>query len=95
MLIPKTEFIGLEEKIHLCAGGESPMLKSHRLAIDQFFKDKALGEASRERMEETVHRCKKKIGVLLGVPSEKIAFISTSSEGINLFGPRFEVAQRG
>jgi selenocysteine lyase/cysteine desulfurase len=84
MLIPKTEFIGLEDKIHLCAGGESPMLKSHRLAIEQFFKDKALGEASRERMEETVHRCKKKIGVLLGVSSENIAFISTSSEGINL-----------
>jgi hypothetical protein len=37
MLIPKTEFIGLEEITHLCAGGESPTLKSHRAAVERFF----------------------------------------------------------
>jgi selenocysteine lyase/cysteine desulfurase len=84
MLIPKTEFIGLEEIIHLCAGGESPMLKSHRVAVEQFFADKALGEESRQRMDKTVSRCKEKVGILLGVPPANIAFISTSSEGINL-----------
>jgi hypothetical protein len=48
MLIPKTEFIGLEEITHLCAGGESPTLKSHRAAVERFFSDKAMGEGSRE-----------------------------------------------
>ena len=84
MLIPKTEFIGLEEITHLCTGGESPTLKSHRAAVERFFLDKAMGEGSRERMEETVKRCKQKVGDLLGVSPDNIAFISTSSEGINL-----------
>ena len=84
MLIPKTEFIGLEEITHLCAGGESPTLKSHRAAVERFFSDKAMGEGSRERMEETVNRCKQKVGDLLGISPDNIAFISTSSEGINL-----------
>ncbi len=84
MLIPKTDFIGLEGVTHLCAGGESPMLKSHRAAIEQFFADKALGEGSRHRMDEAACRCKQKVGKLLGVPPDNLAFISTSSEGINL-----------
>jgi selenocysteine lyase/cysteine desulfurase len=84
MLIPKSDFIGLEKLTHLSAGGESPTLKSHRVAIEQFFADKALGEVSRERMDETVKRCKQKVGVLLGVSPDDVAFISTSSEGINL-----------
>jgi selenocysteine lyase/cysteine desulfurase len=84
MLIPKTDFIGLEEMTHLCAGGESPMLKSHRVAVEQFFADKALGEGSRHRMDARVSGCRKKAGKLLGAPPENVAFISTSSEGINL-----------
>ena len=84
MLIPKTDFIGLEEMTHLCAGGESPMLKSHRAAVEQFFADKALGEESRHRMDAKVSDCREKVGKLLGVPPDDVAFISTSSEGINL-----------
>jgi selenocysteine lyase/cysteine desulfurase len=84
MLIPKSDFIGLEKLTHLSAGGESPTLKSHRVAIEQFFADKALGEESRERMDESVRQCKQKVGVLLGVSPDDVAFISTSSEGINL-----------
>jgi hypothetical protein len=60
MVIPRSDFIGLEKLTHLSAGGESPALKSHRVAVEQFFADKALGEVSRERMDETVRRCKQK-----------------------------------
>ena len=84
MLIPKSDFIGLEKLTHLSAGGESPTLKSHRVAVERFFADKALGEESRERMDETVRRCKQKVGALLGASPDDVAFISTSSEGINL-----------
>ena len=84
MLIPKSDFIGLQKLTHLSAGGESPTLKSHRVAVERFFADKALGEVSRERMDETVRRCKQKVGALLGVSPDDVAFISTSSEGINL-----------
>ena len=84
MLIPKSEFIGLEGITHLAAGGETPMLKSHRQAIDQFMIDKSLGEPGRERFEAVFSRCQQKVGQLLGVPAQDIAFLSSSSEGVNL-----------
>ena len=43
-LVPKSEFIGLENMIQLAAGGETPMLKSHREAVGRFMADKALAE---------------------------------------------------
>ena len=46
-LLPKSAFIGLENMVHLAAGGETPMLKSHREAVDRFMADKALAETSR------------------------------------------------
>lgn len=85
MLIPKSDFIGLEEGVvHLCAGGETPMLKSHQAAIERFLADKALGELSRERLEATYRRCKEKTARLLEVNPEEIAFLASSSAGINL-----------
>lgn len=83
-LIAPTEFIGLENLIHLGVGGESPMLKSHRDAVEQFFSDKALGETGRERLDETASRCREKAARLLNVAADDIAFLSTSSEGINV-----------
>ncbi len=83
-LISPAEFIGLEDLIHLGVGGESPMLKSHRDAVEQFFSDKALGETGRERLDETVSRCREKAARLLNVSAQDIAFLSTSSEGINV-----------
>ncbi len=84
MLIPKTEFIGLDGIVHLCAGGEAPMLKTHRQAIDRFLTDKALGEESRGRQEAVYRRCQEKAARLLDVSPEEIAFLASSSEGINL-----------
>src|SRR5688572_8488249 len=91
MLIPKSDFIGLEEGIaHLCAGGETPMLKSHQAAIERFLADKALGELSRERLAATYRRCKEKVAWLLEVSPEEIAFLSSSSAGINLVAHALE-----
>jgi selenocysteine lyase/cysteine desulfurase len=90
MLIPKTSFIGLEEITHLCAGGETPMLKSHQAAIDRFFADKVLGEESRARLEATYQRCKAQAAQLLGVEPESIAFVSSASEGVNLIAHALE-----
>ena len=84
MLIPKTSFVGLDGLTHLCAGGETPMLKSHHQAIDQFFADKVLGETSRERLEATYRACKEKAARLLSASPKEVAFLSSASEGINL-----------
>jgi len=60
------------------------MLKSHGEAVARFLADKALGEPCRQRLEETYHRCKGKAAQLLGGSPEEYAFLSSSSEGVNL-----------
>jgi selenocysteine lyase/cysteine desulfurase len=66
------------------------MLRTHRAAIERFLADKALGEPSRARLEATYRRCKEKAGRLLEVSPEEIAFLSSSSEGINLVAQALE-----
>ncbi len=82
-LIPKSEFIGLEDHAHLCAGGETPMLKSHRQAVDQFMSDKSRGEVARELEAECVERARHKCARLFSVEADEITFLSNASEGIN------------
>ena len=38
---PKSDFIGLEDKVHLATGGEPPLLVGHRDAFENFAADKA------------------------------------------------------
>jgi len=40
---PKSDFIGLEGKVHLATGGEPPLLVRHREAFEAFARDKARG----------------------------------------------------
>ncbi|MEZ4711888.1 MAG: aminotransferase class V-fold PLP-dependent enzyme [Caldilineaceae bacterium] len=90
MLIAKDEFIGLENVAHLCAGGETPMLKSHRDAVERFFQDKVLGEVGRLRFEETAQRARQQVAQLFGVASDEIAFLSSTSDGVNLLAHALE-----
>ena len=90
MLIPKSDFLGLAQVTHLCAGAETPILKSHRSAVDRFFEDKSGGTRGRDRMLETYDGCKRKVATLLGVSPKEIAFLSSSSEGINLVAHSLE-----
>ena len=82
-LIAKSEFIGLENIAHLAAGGEAPMLKSHRQASDQFMIDKGLGEQARVLEANMVELARGKCAQLFSVNPEEITFLSNASEGIN------------
>jgi len=82
-LIAKSEFIGLENVAHLAAGGETPMLKSHRQAIDQFMMDKSKGEKARALEADMVELARGKCAQLFSVHPEEITFLSNASEGIN------------
>ena len=81
---PKSDFIGLDTVVHLAAGGETPMLKTQQDVIQRFLADKALGEEARTRMDGALERTREKSAALLGVKPKDIAFLSSSSEGINL-----------
>jgi len=82
-LIAKSEFVGLENVTHLAAGGETPMLKSHRQVFDQFMIDKARGEEARAREADMVELTRGKCARLFSVKPEEITFLSNASEGIN------------
>jgi selenocysteine lyase/cysteine desulfurase len=82
-LIAKSEFVGLENITHLAAGGETPMLKSHRQVIDQFMIDKSCGEEARALEADMVELARGKCAGLFSVSPEEITFLSNASEGIN------------
>ena len=82
-LIAKSEFVGLEDITHLAAGGESPMLKSHRQAVDQFMIDKSRGEQARALEADMVELARGKCASLFSVNPDEITFLSNASEGIN------------
>lgn len=90
MLIAKDRFVGLDDVVHLATGGESPMLRSHYRAIEQFFEDKARGEDARHLLEATYARAKAKMAQLLSVSPEELCFLSSVSEGVNLLAHALE-----
>ncbi len=82
MLYPKTDFVGLESAIHLAAGGETPMLVSHRDAMDEFMRDKAAGMPGRVRFFAKRRACAQQVAQMLNVEADDIAFVGSSSAGI-------------
>ncbi len=84
MLLNKNLFTGLEHGVHLSAGGETPMLNSHRDAFEQFMQDKAQGERARQLIAETMQATREQCATLLNVAASDITFVSSASEGINI-----------
>ena len=84
MLLDKNLFEGLGNTVHLSAGGETPMLHSHRDAFENFMRDKACGEKARSLIHETLLKTRQQCAQLFGVDAVDIAFLSSTSEGINI-----------
>ena len=83
-LVKKDDFLTLPEVAHLCAGGETPILRSHGEAVARFFDQKSRGMAGREQgLMGTLARARGLVSDLLGVPADDIAFLSSASEGVN------------
>ncbi len=84
MLLNKKLFTGLDQGVHLSAGGEAPMLNSHRDAFEQFMHDKAQGERARQLIADTMQATREQCASLLSVSASDITFVSSASEGINI-----------
>lgn len=82
-LIPKSAFVGLESCAHLCTGGEAPWLRSHDAACQRFGALKSGGMAGREEVFRLYARAKAGVARRLGVTAERVAFLGSSSEGVN------------
>ena len=77
-LAPKADFIGVEERVHLAAGGETPFLKSHVEAFTRYALDKSAGLPGRERQLAIHERAREKAARLLGVRTDEVAFIPST-----------------
>lgn len=82
-LLDKGRFLRAGEVAHLCAGGETPILRSHAAAVERFFALKSDGFAGRETgLMGLLARVRGRAGAILGVPADDIAFLNSSSEGL-------------
>jgi cysteine desulfurase / selenocysteine lyase len=82
MLVPKSDFVGLEGVVHLVAGGETPMLQRHAAAYARFAADKATGLPGRVLFEEARGRVRQRLASMLGMQPGDIALVGSSSEAI-------------
>ncbi|MGN6671833.1 MAG: aminotransferase class V-fold PLP-dependent enzyme [Thermomicrobiales bacterium] len=83
-LAPREDFLQVAEVAHLCAGGETPALRSHLATVERFFAQKSAGMAGRQDgLLGTLERCRQRAADLLGVAPADLAFLSSASEGVN------------
>lgn len=82
MLVPKTDFVGLDQYIHLAAGGETPWLKQHDEALERFRRDKSSGMVGRAQFELVHTRVRERLATMLGLESDDIALVGNASTGI-------------
>jgi cysteine desulfurase/selenocysteine lyase len=83
-LAPKGDFIGVEERVHLAAGGETPFLKSHVEALTRYALDKSAGMPGRNRQLAVHNRARERAATLLGVSTDEVAFLPSTSDGVNM-----------
>ena len=79
---PKSDFIGLEGKVHLATGGEPPLLKVHRNAFERFAEDKAGGFSGYHRHWVVIDQVRAGIARLTGLEPGDIALLGNASEAI-------------
>ncbi|WP_135548151.1 aminotransferase class V-fold PLP-dependent enzyme [Paenibacillus cymbidii] len=83
-LIPKSDFIGLEDAVWFYSGAETPPHVGCAGALNDYIASRALGPRGRERNAATERSCKRQIGEMIGAREEDIAILSNSSEIISM-----------
>ena len=79
---PKTDFIGLEGKVHLATGGEPPLLVAHRIAFERFAADKSDGFPGYHRHWDMAEGLRQRVARWLGLEPGDIGLVGNASEGI-------------
>ena len=70
--VPRSDFIGIENIIHLATGGEPPLLARHRNAFEKFAKDKAQGMPGYMRHWEQIEAARWKLADFFTLNPEDI-----------------------
>jgi cysteine desulfurase / selenocysteine lyase len=70
--------------VHVCAGGETPVLRSIAAALDRYAEDKSCGPASRPRVDEEAERLCARLAAFWSVQPDEIGLVTSVAEGMSL-----------
>lgn len=73
-----------EGAVHVCAGGETPVLRSIAAALDRYAEDKSCGPASRPRVDDEAERLCARLADFWRVPHDAIGLVSSVAEGMSI-----------
>jgi selenocysteine lyase/cysteine desulfurase len=79
---PKSDFIGLEGKVHFATGGEPPLLVRHRDAFELFARDKARGHEGYWTHWKIDDEVRAAVARLSSAEPGDVALIGNASDGI-------------
>ncbi len=68
--------------VHVCAGGETPVLRSLGGALDRYLADKSSGPASRPRLDDEAERLAARLAGFWQVPPGSIGLVASVAEGM-------------
>jgi cysteine desulfurase/selenocysteine lyase len=82
-LVPRADFLGLEDGTHLYTAAEGPALVRVAAALQEYAVQKSRAEAGRAVHLAVTRDCKEALGRLLGVDGADVALLPSASAGIN------------
>jgi selenocysteine lyase/cysteine desulfurase len=82
-LVPRSDFIGLDDCIHLYTAAECPMLRRAAEAMAEYTRQKSRAEAGRANHAAVTRSCRETLARLLGVEAKDVALLGSASDGIN------------
>jgi cysteine desulfurase / selenocysteine lyase len=70
--------------VHVCAGGETPALRTHDEALLRYITDKSTGLPGRAAQEAEIEAARSGMARLWGVSAGDIGFVSNVAEGVSI-----------
>jgi selenocysteine lyase/cysteine desulfurase len=70
--------------VHVCAGGETPVLRAQATALERHAEDKSMGPASRPRLDEEADRLRARLAAFWTVAPEEVGLVSSVAEGMSI-----------
>jgi selenocysteine lyase/cysteine desulfurase len=70
--------------VHVCAGGETPVLRAQAAALERHAKDKSMGPTSRPRLDDEADRLRARLAAFWSVAAEEIGLVSSVAEGMSI-----------
>lgn len=83
-LFDPAEFLIPPGTVHVCAGGETPVLRTLPAAMARYFEDKSCGPASRPKVDDEAERLCARLAEFWAVERGTIGLVNSVAEGMSI-----------